>query len=175
VDFLDEDFRPPPLRADFLPPRLAVFLPPREELRDAPERLRLERFLPPARPPLLRPEDPDRDLFLPPLRLLDFLAAAMGKLREGEFVEPIARFAHNSGGRLGGTAAATRRCRESYYRMLRVSPWRNIHSCSSFRPSARHTSRIFCGGSFMGSSVSLNVPQWAAATTIGLPVCARSS
>ena len=84
------------MRADFRPPRLAVFLPPREELRDAPERLRLERFLPPARPPLLRPEDPDRDLFLPPLRLLDFLAAAMGKLREEEFVEPIARFAHNN-------------------------------------------------------------------------------
>jgi hypothetical protein len=47
-------------------------------------------------PPLLRPEDPDRDLFLPLLDLLDFLAAAMGRLRVGGFVERIARFAHNN-------------------------------------------------------------------------------
>jgi hypothetical protein len=38
------------------------------------------------RRPLLRPEDLDRDLFLPPLRLLDFLAAAIGMLRVGGFV-----------------------------------------------------------------------------------------
>jgi hypothetical protein len=44
----------------------------------------------------LRPEDPDRDLFLPLLDLLDFLAAAMGRLRVGGFVERIARFAHNN-------------------------------------------------------------------------------
>jgi hypothetical protein len=57
----------------------------------------LDRFRPATlRRPLFRPEDLDRDLFLPP-RLLDFLAAAIGKLRVGGFVEPIARFAHNKG------------------------------------------------------------------------------
>jgi hypothetical protein len=76
---LDEAF----LRADFLPPALRALL----------ARLRVERFL---APPLLRPEDPDRDLFLPLLDLLDFLAAAMGRLRVGGFVERIARFAHNN-------------------------------------------------------------------------------
>ena len=71
-----EDFR----RDDFLPLDLRALL---------------ARFLVRFRaPPLLRPEDPDRDLFLPPLAL-DFLAAAMGKLRVGGFVERIARFAHN--------------------------------------------------------------------------------
>ena len=47
-------------------------------------------------PPRLRPEDPDRDLFLPLFERLDFLAAAMGMLRVGGFVERIARFAHNN-------------------------------------------------------------------------------
>jgi hypothetical protein len=75
-----EDFRPLLRRDDFLPPDLRA----------------LARFLPVRfrAPPLLRPEDPDRDLFLPPLAL-DFLAAAIGMLRVGGFVERIARFAHN--------------------------------------------------------------------------------
>ena len=77
-----EDFRAP-RRDDFL----AL------DLRELPARFLLERFL---APPLLRPEDPDRDLFLPLLDLLDFLAAAMGRLRVGGFVERIARFAHNN-------------------------------------------------------------------------------
>jgi hypothetical protein len=96
LDPRDDDLRPPPLRPedDFLPPR-DDFLPPLEDLRAPPERLP-DRFRPPPlRPPLLRPEDPDRDRFLPPPRLLDFLAAAIRKLRVGGFVEPIARFAHN--------------------------------------------------------------------------------
>jgi hypothetical protein len=79
--------RPPLLRA----PRRDDFLA--LDLRELPARFLLERFLV---PPLLRPEDPDRDLFLPLLDLLDFLAAAMGKLRVGGFVERIARFAHNN-------------------------------------------------------------------------------
>jgi hypothetical protein len=91
---LEEDFRPALLRLEdaFLPPfRRDDFLV-LEDLR-APDRFRPVTL----RPPLLRPEDLDRDLFLPPLRLLDFLAAAIGKLRVGGFVEPIARFAHNKG------------------------------------------------------------------------------
>ena len=98
--FLEEDLRPPLLRLeeDFLPPfrRDDFFLAP-EDLRALPERLLLGRFRPATlRRPLLRPEDPDRDFFLPPLRLLDFLAAAIGKLRVGWSVEPIARFAHKT-------------------------------------------------------------------------------
>jgi hypothetical protein len=82
-----DDLRAPPLRLaeDLRPPR-------RDDLRAA-----ALRFLP---PPRLRPEDPDRDRFLPPLDRLDFLAAAMGKLRERGFVERIARFAHNNTARL---------------------------------------------------------------------------
>jgi hypothetical protein len=98
-DFLEDDFRRLP--EDFLPPddlRALRERPPRERLRALLLRplllvLLLLRFL----PPLLRPEDPDRDLFLPPLEL-DFLAAAIGMLRVGGFVEPIARFAHNKAG-----------------------------------------------------------------------------
>ncbi len=86
LDFLEADLRPPLflLEEDFLPPfRRDDFLAP-EDFRALPERLLLDRFRPPPlRPPVLRPEDPDRDLFLPPLRLLDFLAAAIGMLREG--------------------------------------------------------------------------------------------
>ena len=97
LDLRDDDLRPLLLRRaeDFLPPRddLVDLL---DDLRAPPERL-LDRFRPPPlRPPLLRPEDPDRDRFLPPPRLLDFLAAAIRKLRVGGFVEPIARFAHNN-------------------------------------------------------------------------------
>jgi hypothetical protein len=96
LDPRDEDFLPPLLRLedDFLPPR-ADFLAPPEDLRAPPERLD-DRFRPPPlRPLLLRPDPPDRDRFLPPPRLLDFLAAAIRKLRVGGFVERIARFAHN--------------------------------------------------------------------------------
>jgi len=82
--------RPPLLRLaeDFRAPRRDDFLPP--DLRALPARFLVDRL---RAPPLLRPEDPDRDLFLP---LLDFLAAAMGKLRVGGFIERIARFAHNN-------------------------------------------------------------------------------
>jgi len=90
LDLRAEALRPPRLRpddafrrADFLPPALRALL----------ARFRVERL---RAPPLLRPEDPDRDLFLPLLDLLDFLAAAMGRLRVGGFVERIARFAHNN-------------------------------------------------------------------------------
>jgi hypothetical protein len=90
LDFRAEALRPPRLRLDealrrddFLPPAFRALL----------ARFRVERL---RAPPLLRPEDPDRDLFLPLLDLLDFLAAAMGRLRVGGFVERIARFAHNN-------------------------------------------------------------------------------
>jgi hypothetical protein len=82
---------------DFLAPRREDFLAPPDDLRAPPVRL-VDRFRPPLRLPLLRPEDPDRDLFLPLLRLLDFLVAAIRKLRVEGFVAPIARFAHNTGG-----------------------------------------------------------------------------
>jgi hypothetical protein len=89
--------RAPPLRLLALRPallRLADFRPPRRGAFRALAELRLAvRF--PA-PPRLRPEDPDRDLFLPLFERLDFLAAAMGMLRVGGFVERIARFAHNN-------------------------------------------------------------------------------
>jgi hypothetical protein len=74
----DDDFRPPPFR--------------REDFRALPPPRPVERF---RAPPDFRPEDPDRDRFLPPLERLDFLAAAIGKLRVARFVERIARFAHN--------------------------------------------------------------------------------
>ena len=90
LDFLAEALRPLLLRAeDFRPPRRDDFLA--LDLRELPARFLVERF---RAPPLLRPEDPDRDLFLP--FDLDFLAAAMGMLRVGGFVERIARFAHNN-------------------------------------------------------------------------------
>ena len=98
LDFRAEDLRPPPLRALlFRPPPLRrdedFRAPPlRDDLRPPPVLRLLERL---RAPPLLRPEDPDRDLFLPLLERLDFLAAAIGKLRVGGFVERIARFAHN--------------------------------------------------------------------------------
>lgn len=72
----DEDLRPPARRDD--------------DLRPPPELRPLERFRAP--PPLRREEPPA--LFLPPLERLDFLAAAIGKLRVAGFVERIARFAH---------------------------------------------------------------------------------
>ncbi|MDQ3673997.1 MAG: hypothetical protein M3365_06455 [Gemmatimonadota bacterium] len=51
---------------------------------------------------LLRPDDAARELFR--RRELDFLAAAIEKLRVGGFVERIARFAHNNAA-LHGLAA----------------------------------------------------------------------
>jgi hypothetical protein len=93
-DLRPDDLRPDDLRPDDLRPDDLRALPERP-----PERLRPDDDLRPPverRPPLLRPEDPDRDLFLPPRELLDFLAAAIGMLRDGGFVEPIARTAHNN-------------------------------------------------------------------------------
>ncbi len=82
LDLRDEDLRALLLRLaeDFRPPA-----PRRDDFRA---------------PPRLRPEDPDRDRFLLPLERLDFLAAAMGKLRERGFVKRIARFAHNNAARV---------------------------------------------------------------------------
>jgi len=154
-DDLEEDFRPALLRLEeaFLPPfRRGAFLA-LEDLRA------LDRFRPATlRRPLLRPEDLDRDLFLPPLRLLDFLAAAIGKLRVGGFVEPIARFAHNG---VSHRRALQRFAQAMHldHGMMRVSPCRMIHRSSLLRPAACHRSRIRVGGSSIGSSVSLKVPQ----------------
>jgi hypothetical protein len=100
LDLRDDDLRRLPLLRpdeDFLTPRREDFLAPPDDLRAPPARL-VDRFRPPLRLPLLRPEDPDRDLFLLLLRLLDFLVAAIRKLRVGGFVAPIARFAHNTKG-----------------------------------------------------------------------------
>ncbi len=73
LDFRADDLRPPFRREDdFRAPRREDL---RAELRD--------RF-----------RAPPRALFLPPVDRLDFLAAAIGKLRVGEFVRRIARFAH---------------------------------------------------------------------------------
>jgi len=87
LDFLEDLRALPPRRRDddLRAPRV------REELRELRELRVLERFL---APPRLRPDDPAR--FLPPRERLDFLAAAMGMLRGGGFVERIARFAHNN-------------------------------------------------------------------------------
>jgi len=74
LDFRAEDLRPPFRREEDLR------APRRDDLR-AELRTRFRAA------PL--------DLFLPPLERLDFLAAAIGKLRVGEFVKRIARFAHN--------------------------------------------------------------------------------
>ncbi len=107
---LAEDFRAP-RRADFLALdlRAPAFL--------------LDRF---RAPPLLRPEDPDRDLFLPLLDLLDFLAAAMGRLRVGGFVERIARFAHNNTRRHSTMLHLMQHRNPRDYPSLRVSPCRMI-------------------------------------------------
>lgn len=59
----------------------------------------LLRPAPPRRrelPPLFRPDDPDRERFLP-LERLDFLAAAIAKLRVRRVrISRVARFAHNT-------------------------------------------------------------------------------
>jgi hypothetical protein len=151
-----EDLRPPLLRRaedfrrdDFLPPDLRALL---------------ARFLVRFRaPPLLRPEDPDRDLFLP--LALDFLAAAMGKLRVGGFVERIARFAHNNARKDSTALRQDLSLSRSDQPRMRVSPCRMIQRSLLSEPDACHSLRMRIGGSSIGSSVSLNVPQWAAATT----------
>ena len=119
----------------------------------------LDRFRPATlRRPLFRPEDLDRDLFLPP-RLLDFLAAAIGKLRVGGFVEPIARFAHNKGESRSRAMQRFAEVNKSDHGTVRVSPCRIIQRSLPLRPDACHRSRIRVGGSSIGSSVSLKVPQ----------------
>ncbi len=152
---LAEDFRPLRRRGD---------------LRALAELRLVARF----EPPRLRPEDPDRDRFLPLFDRLDFLAAAMGRLRVGGFVERIARFAHNKAVRLRMRCrhAWQRRC---YYQIVRVSPCRMIQRSLALSPAARHCSRIRAGGSSIGSSVSLNVPQWAAVIIRRLSFCAFAS
>ena len=101
LDFLEDDLRPPLLRPPLLRPpllRAEDFLPllRLDDFLLAPDDLRALRLRPPVfRPALLRPEDPDRELFRPRRELLDFLAAAIGKLRVGGFVVRIARFEHN--------------------------------------------------------------------------------
>ena len=113
-------------REDF---RLEAFRAPRRDdflaldLRELPARFLLDRF---RAPPLLRPEDPDRDLFLPLLDLLDFLAAAIGRLRVGGFVERIARFAHNNVKRHLTMLHLMQHFNPRDYPSLRVSPCRMI-------------------------------------------------
>jgi hypothetical protein len=126
-------------------------------------------------PPRLRPEDPDRDRFLPLFDRLDFLAAAMGRLRVGGFVERIARFAHNKAVRLRIRCRPTSRPARCDYQILRVSPCRMIQRSLAASPAVRHCSRILAGGSSIGSSVSLNVPQWAAVTMRRLSFCPVAS
>jgi hypothetical protein len=67
------------LAADFRAPR-------RDDLRALAELRFVARFF---APPRFRPEDPDRDRFLPLFERLDFLAAAIGMLRVGGFVNPV--------------------------------------------------------------------------------------
>jgi len=81
LDFRADDLRPPFRREDdFRAPRREDL---RAELRDDLRAELRDRF-----------RAPPRALFLPPVDRLDFLAAAIGKLRVGEFVRRIARFAH---------------------------------------------------------------------------------
>jgi hypothetical protein len=61
------------------------------------------------------------------------------------------------------------------YPIVRVSPCCMIQRSLASRPAARHCSRIFAGGSSIGSSVSLNVPQWAAVIIRRLSLCAVDS
>ena len=100
LDLREEDLRPLLFRPLLFRPAL---LRREDDLRPAPFRREDFLALPPPRaaerlraPPDFRPDDPDRERFLPPLERLDFLAAAIGKLRVARFVERIARFAHNS-------------------------------------------------------------------------------
>jgi hypothetical protein len=127
-----------------------LFLP--EDLRP------LLRPAPPRRrelPPLLRPDDADRERFLPPLELLDFLAAAIAKLRVRRVRgQGVARFAHNTVRRVSNRPANV-----VYSPRARVSPCFMIHKSSTACPAVIQTSRMRAGGSSIGSSVSLNVPQ----------------
>ena len=100
LDLREEDLRPLLFRPLLFRPAL---LRREDDLRPAPFRREDFLALPPPRAaerlralPDFRPDDPDRERFLPPLERLDFLAAAIGKLRVARFVERIARFAHNS-------------------------------------------------------------------------------
>ena len=151
-DFREEDLRPPLLRRaeDF---RRDDFLPP--DLRALLARFLLVRF---RAPPLLRPEDPDRDLFLAPLAL-DFLAAAMGKLRVGGFVERIARFARNKARKDSTVLRSLSVALPRDQSRTRVSPCRMIQRSLLSEPDAFHSLRMRAGGSSIGSSVSLKVPQ----------------
>lgn len=148
-DFRRDDFRAPALRA-----LLALF--------------RVRFFA----PPLLRPEDPDRDLFLPLFDLLDFLAAAMEGLRVGGFVATDSKIRAQQCGTHRTTLHRTECRHPRHHRSTRVSPCCMIQRSLPSRPDACHSSRIRLGGSSIGSSVSLNVPQWAAATISGFPCCA---
>jgi hypothetical protein len=157
------------LRAALRPPllRLAAFRPPRRGAFRALPELRLAvRFF---APPRLRPEDPDRDLFLPLFERLDFLAAAMGMLRVGGFVERIARFAHNNPVTFRIKCKHESQSHEDYS-TARVSPCCMIQRSLLASPAACHNSRILAGGSSIGSSVSLNVPQCEAIMTRRLPL-----
>jgi hypothetical protein len=170
--------RPPPLRPDFRVEDLRPLLLRRAEdfrrgdLRALPERPLVERFF---ALPRLRPEDPDRDLFLPPFERLDFLAAAMGKLRVGGFVEPNSKIRAQQSCVIQYPIEACIATARRDYPIVRVSPCRMIQRSLPSRPDARHCSRILAGGSSIGSSVSLNVPQWAAAIIRCLPRCAADS
>ena len=163
-------FRAPAFRPLLL--RLEDFRAPRRgALRALAERL-VARFF---APPRLRPEDPDRDLFLPLFERLDFLAAAMGMLRVRGFVEPLARFAHKKAATFHITCKRESQPARINYLTIRVSPCRMIQRSFLSRPEARHSSRIFEGGSSIGSSVSLNVPQCAATIARRFPLCAADN
>jgi hypothetical protein len=174
LDFREEDLRPPILRrleAAFLPPRFRDdFLAP-DDFRAPLDRLRALLL----RPPLLRPEDPDRDLFLPLFRLLDFLAAAMGVLRVGGFARTDSKIRAQHRGHHQILHAHTFGRHATHQRITRVSPCRIIQSCLLSRPADAHCSRIAAGGSSIGSSVSLNVPQCDATITRRRFSCRLSS
>jgi hypothetical protein len=153
---LAEDFRPLRRRDDF---------------RALAELRLVARF----EPPRLRPEDPDRDLFLPLFERLDFLAAAMGRLRVGKFVRTDSKIRAQQSRESPYPAHAYVATACCDYPTVRVSPCRMIQRSLGSRPAARHCSRILAGGSSIGSSVSLNVPQWAAVIIKRLSVCAVDS
>jgi hypothetical protein len=126
-------------------------------------------------PPRLRPEDPDRDRFLPLFDRLDFLAAAMGRLRVGGFVRTDSKIRAQQSHETLYPMQAYIAHRAFDYQILRVSPCRMIQRSLAACPAARHCSRILAGGSSIGSSVNLNVPQWAAVTMRRLSFCAVAS
>jgi hypothetical protein len=166
----EELLRPLLLRPRVLRPlllrALELFLRLREDLRP----LLLARLAPPRRlralPPLFRPDDAERDRFLPPLERLDFLAAAISKLHCRRVRVPrIARFAHNTASVVAMQASQQRVHQPS----ARVSPCFKIHKSSTSLPAASQPRVMRAGGSSIGSSVSLKVPQWPAVTIIRMP------